>query len=384
MNNAYRGRAQTEAKHFILKRYLQTLIYKLFASGYKHVAYVDGFSGPWGSKTDDFADTSFMIAIGVLKNAHYQFRQRDPERVTKCYFVEEKLKSFRKLKAAVAAFNRPTEGFEVHTFKGTFEDAVSEIVPFISGCFALTFIDPTGWTGYSYQRIAPILSHKPGEVLINFMYDHANRAAAMSDPMTVASFDPILGGPGWKHRLDPNLSPGRALEKLFRQELKKAGSFDYVLSTSIDKATSDRPHFFIAYGTRNTAGLKAFRQIEYDALRAHEKRRADAKIEKKAAKTGQTDMFGADHAAAEQNINELVDENKAAAKAWLPSRLSASNEGVRFDDLATEILEQFMLRETDAKDICVDLANDGVIEATWKADDPRKRKPQDHSLIKLK
>jgi hypothetical protein len=63
--------------------------------------------------------------------------------------------------------------------------------------------------------------------------------------------------------------------------------------------------------------------------------------------------------------------------------LKASKEGVRFDNLVTEVLEQFMLRETDAKDICVDLANDGVIEETWKADDRRKRKPQDHSLIKL-
>lgn len=383
MNDAYKGRAQTEAKHFILKRYLQTLIYKLFASGYKHVAYVDGFSGPWKSKANGFADTSFMIAIDVLKNAHFKFRQQDPDRVTKCFFVEEKQKAYGKLQSAVAAFNRPTDGFEVRTFNGTFEDAVSEIGKFISGYFALTFIDPTGWTGYSYQRIARILSHKPGEVLVNFMYDHANRAAAMSDPKTIASFNAILGGPGWKGRLDPDLPPGRALEKLFRQELKKAGSFDYVLSTSIDKATSDRPHFFIAYGTRNAAGLKAFRQIEYDALRAHEKRRADARIEKEGEKTGQTDMFGADHAAAEQKFYELVDENKAAAKAWLFLRLKASKEGVRFDNLVTEVLEQFMLRETDVKNICVDLTNDSVIEETWKADDHRKRKPQDHSLIKL-
>lgn len=67
------------------------------------------------------------------------------------------------------------------------------------------------------------------------------------------------------------------MEKLFRETLKAAGEFTYVVSTKIDKNTADRPHFFLAYGTKSRAGLKAFLQTEYDALKSHARNRANAK-----------------------------------------------------------------------------------------------------------
>ena len=274
----YAGREQTATKHFILKSYLQTLIYKLFSSGHLALTYVDGFSGPWKTQTESFSDTSFMIAIDVLKNAHFEFQKKNSTRVTKCFFVENDPKAFAKLATAVEKFHFPEQGFHVATFPGRFEDAVEKIIDFVGDSFALTFIDPTGWTGYPYGSIAPVLKHRPGEVLINFMYDHINRAAAMNDPKTIASLDPILGGPGWKDRLIRDVPLGLEIERTFRQELKKAGSYDFVLSTCIEKASADRPHFFIAYGTRNAAGLKAFRDIECKALRDHQKLRGMSRV----------------------------------------------------------------------------------------------------------
>jgi hypothetical protein len=78
-----------------------------------------------------------------------------------------------------------------------------------------------------------------------------------------AYLDPILGGPEWEIRLDPNLPRGRAVEKLFRDNLATVGRFDFVVSTKIDRPTADRPHFFIAYGTKSRDGLKVFREAEY-------------------------------------------------------------------------------------------------------------------------
>ena len=67
MTDPYSGREQTKAKHFILKRYLQALAFKVLPSF--DITYVDGFSGPWETKTEAFSDTSFMIAINVLLDA---------------------------------------------------------------------------------------------------------------------------------------------------------------------------------------------------------------------------------------------------------------------------------------------------------------------------
>ena len=83
------------------------------------------------------------------------------------------------------------------------------------------------------------------------MYGHISRFISHPDEKITASLNPILGGPGWKDRLDPLLKPGPAVELLFRETLKAAGKFDHVVSTKIDKSTQERPHFFLAYGTKD-------------------------------------------------------------------------------------------------------------------------------------
>ena len=65
MTDPYFGREQTKAKHFILRRYLQALAFKVLP--FFDITYVDGFSGPWETKTEDFIDSSFMIGIGFIR-----------------------------------------------------------------------------------------------------------------------------------------------------------------------------------------------------------------------------------------------------------------------------------------------------------------------------
>src|SRR6266481_5203596 len=72
--NQYPSSEQTRAKHFILKSYLQALAFKVLT--FSDVTYVDGFSGPWETKTENFSDSSFMIAITVLQDAQKQILQR--------------------------------------------------------------------------------------------------------------------------------------------------------------------------------------------------------------------------------------------------------------------------------------------------------------------
>jgi three-Cys-motif partner protein len=147
VTEAYTGREQTQAKHFILRRYLQELAFKVLH--WWDLTYVDGFSGPWESHTDDLSDTSFMIAIAVLKDAQEKVREQTGQRRRiRCFFSEKNAEAYEKLCAAVAPHNKPDEGFEIRTYLGKFEDAVSDIESFVGTSFPLIFIDPTGWTGY--------------------------------------------------------------------------------------------------------------------------------------------------------------------------------------------------------------------------------------------
>jgi three-Cys-motif partner protein len=377
--STYIDREQTQAKHFILGRYLQALAFKVLHGW--DITYIDGFSGPWESRTEDFSDTSFMIAIGVLKDAQTRIlKDTGKRRRIKCFFSENDPAVYAQLVRAVTPHNKPEEAFEVQTFCGRFEDAVPQIKAAIGTAFPLIFIDPTGWTGYPFQKIKPIFGSSKCEVLINFMYGHISRFVTSQDESTIASLDPILGGPGWWDRLDKSMQPGPAAEKLFRDTLKQEGNFRYVISTKIDKSTADRPHFFLAYGTKDRAGLKAFRQTEYDALREHAKNRANAKERKRETRTQTTDLFaGVEATVQEASIDQLVEEQKKLATDQLQKMLSSSDE-MKFANIVDVLLQAFMLRETNVKDICAKLAKDGAIQNTWGGGN---RKPTDDTIVRL-
>jgi three-Cys-motif partner protein len=380
VTDAYSGREQTKAKHFILKRYLQALAFKILR--FSDITYIDGFSGPWETKTEDFNDSSFMIAISALKDAQQIIlEQEGVRRRIRFFFSETDPKAFAQLQEAVAPFHKPAEGFEIKTYCGKFEDAVSEIQSFIGASFPLIFIDPTGWTGYPFDKIRPLFQRAKCEVLINFMYDFVNRFAQSGDETIIASLDPILGGPGWQTRLDADLPRGAAVEKLFRDTLRSTGDFDFVVSTKIDKATAERPHFFLAYGTKSSEGLKTFRDIEYAALRDYEKDRANAKEKWREERSNMADLFSGHHAQIQEGtINQIVEEQKALASGDLLATVCV-NGPLRFSVLVAGLLQAYMLRETNVKDICVALAKAGKIENTWGG---ANRKPRDENMIKLK
>ncbi len=249
----------------------------------------------------------------------------------------------------------------------------------MEGSFALTFIDPTGWTGYEFDKVKSIFEHAPGEVLLNFMFDFVNRFTASSDAKILASFDGILG-PGWQQRFDQSLRREEALMKLFREQFGRAGAFSHVLCTPIEKI-SDRTHFYIVYGTRSAEGLAVYRDVEHAALRDHDMRRAFAREAIREHKTGQSDMFGLEGAAsfAEMSADAQFASIKLQAKYWLREQLPKCPKP--FSEIWPPMLDRFMVRKTDAKDICVDLGKAGEIKETWRQNGSRRRKPDDADQI---
>jgi hypothetical protein len=213
------------------------------------------------------------------------------------------------------------------------------------------------------------------------MYEFVNRFSHSDDPSIVTSLNPILGGPGWLSRLDLRLTRGLAVEKLFRETLKSSGNFDFVISTRIDKATAERPHFFIAYGTKSKKGLTTFREIEYEALRAHMKARANVREKKREERFSTGELFaGYDAAVQEASLGQIVEDQKVLAAKALMACLLVRRTWI-FSGIVVELLQAYFLRETNVKDICVELARAGRIENTWGAGN---RKPRDETTIELK
>ena len=120
------------------------------------------------------------------------------------------------------------------------KDAIEDIEATIGTSFPLVFIDPTGWTGYPFEKIKKLFARNRCEVLITFMFDFVYRFTHSDDADIIESLNGILGGSGWRNRLDSRLPRDKAVEKLFREALKKIGDFKCVVSTKIDRPTIDR------------------------------------------------------------------------------------------------------------------------------------------------
>ena len=117
VTDPYSGREPTRAKHFILERYLQALAFKVLT--FSDITYVDGFSGPWRTETEDFSDSSFMIAIKTLLDVQEQIHRRPGNRRNiRCFFSEDKPTTFKKLEQSVKQYHKPGDGFEIKTYMG--------------------------------------------------------------------------------------------------------------------------------------------------------------------------------------------------------------------------------------------------------------------------
>ena len=172
-----------------------------------------------------------------------------------------------------------------------------------------------------------------------------------------------------------------AAEKLFRATLQTAGKFDCVVSTRIYRPTIDRPHFFLTYATKDKAGLATFRDIEYKALKQQAADRATAMERKREAQSGSADMFaGMDAAIRTEGVDEFVAREKAKAETYIVGLLEEKGGEICFASVWFAVLQDFVLRVTNVKDVCVALAKAGKIESTWGKGNA---KPKDETPIRL-
>jgi three-Cys-motif partner protein len=342
----YRGREQTYLKHFFLEKYLERVAYKV-GSFVKEFVYVDGFSGPWRTEDPGFEDSSFIIAINKLRQVRDGLRvamNRAP--TIRCVFVEPNPAAYPLLVRATSH----VADIEVRTINAELETAVPEIIDIVGRAFSLVFIDPTGWTGFGLRQIAPILQHRPGEVLVNFMFDHINRFLDAPDPEV--SFDDLFGGPGWKTAIQENPRREDAIIRLYTQRMKQAGHFEFATSTRIKKPLSERSYFYLVYGSRHPEGLLEFRRVEQSEVVEQERVRLDAQQFERIMKTGQSELFNVVESDDVRLVSFEEDrrENLTNAEHALIALLQERTE-VDYKDARTLMLEFPLVWESDVQRI---------------------------------
>jgi hypothetical protein len=186
---------------------------------------------------------------------------------------------------------------EIETRNAELESSVDHILAFVRAggarAFSFVFIDPTGWSGFSMDTIAPLLRLAPGEVLINFMTEHIRRFIDSPVSETQESFEGLFGSADFRSQLKGLTGHDRidALVETYMANVKKTGKYSFVCPAIILHPEEDRAPFHLIYATRNPRGVEVFKEAEKRAMAVMEKARADAQQRNRERKTKARDLF---------------------------------------------------------------------------------------------
>jgi three-Cys-motif partner protein len=346
----YLEREQTRIKHLVLEKYLERFarIVGQWAGG---ILYIDGFSGPWNTVSEDFKDSSFAIALRELRAARETVRQvhRKDLRI-QCVFLEKDPAAFHKLRdyaiqqtdADITPLNKP------------FEEAVPELVRIAESSkrshFPFILIDPKGWKGFAMDVIAPLIRVKPCEVLVNFMTGHIQRFISDERAGLRDSFRKLFGDDSYGARIEGLEGQARedAIVMAYAERLSAVGGYPYASTALVLRPTEDRTHYHLVYATRNLKGIEVFKDAERKALKLSEVIRADAKRRAREAVSGQGELFGGQEIPETEHLARLQTHFEKQAEQALFG-MAEERRDWEYDDLYAAALRFPTVQETFLK-----------------------------------
>lgn len=227
------------------------------------------------------------------------------------------------------------------------------------------------------DHISPILRHRPGEVMVNFMYDFINRFINSPDPKNEQSLDNFFGTTEWR-TIRSATDRETASVELYKEQLRKTGAHTYATSTRILKPLSDRSYFHLVYATRNAKGIIKFRDVEKQAVKEQDTVRATAQREHREERTGQTVMpFEPD-----QELSRTIKQERAQRLREAEERLYILTRAgpMPYEQLRPLVLELPLVWNSDLSNLLMREHNAGRITIQGLA--PRQRTPKSGNIIR--
>ncbi len=260
----------TQAKHAILRRYLQAWL-PIMARYNGRIVFIDGFAGP--GRYSGGEEGSPVIALRTLLD-HRHFAQPRAGREVVFLFIEEDLGRAGALRDELAAFEaaRPLPGWmRVAVRQGEFANHVREVLDTVqAGGHRLAptflFVDPFGFAGIPMDVIARVVRNPRCECLVSFMFESVNRFLTSPDPRIQGRFDELFGAPVWRDvGVIPNPAERRAATvELYRRRLSEAAGLQHVRSFEMINE-GNRTEYFLCFGTNSREGFSKMKEAMWRA-----------------------------------------------------------------------------------------------------------------------
>lgn len=287
LTNYTGGREPAYIKHRLLEEYRPQWAYKV-GSAWDQLVYVDGFAGPWQTKSTNYQDTSFGIASQLLRQCQTGIRQtRGRDLQIECILTEQDRRASAQLKRFAHTQTGP--GFGVHALCGEFIERIGEIEAIIhsrtTNAFRFVFLDPKGWSDIPMIKLQPFLRGRSCEVLITLMTRHIIRFLDESDREN--SYVNLFGRKEAVKNLrdsfvknEPSHARADRAVREYGRSLRLLCGFKYVSAAVILEPDEESIRYFLVYGTKDPRGIEVFKAAETKAARIQDVVRQDTRIRK--------------------------------------------------------------------------------------------------------
>lgn len=348
----------TVFKHDLLRRYLPVFAGKT-GSQAAGVVYLDGYAGRGRYEDGTAASAERILQIAENQNA-YGIRYR-------LLFYEPDEKSYAILKTVVDEY--ALRGVQAEVSKEKVITGLGKVISAAKDLPLFLFLDPCG-LGVPFSVLAGTLSGPraalwpPTEVLLNFSLEAVRRIAGhvtspKSTEKTMERLDEVLGGDWWRDLVRRD-GVDRAVDGMvrgFMERLGKAAKMD-IFAIPVRRAPSQKPVYFLVFGTRKTLGLWHFADATARATETWWST-LDAREVAKQEAIGQESLFDIpfsthdDLSTVEAEARPVVAENIAS--------LVAAHGSVRMGDFPFEVFGDYLgrVRETVVRAAIKELYNSG-------------------------
>jgi three-Cys-motif partner protein len=243
----------TEAKHEILKRYLEAW-FPIMSTWNGRILYIDGFAGPGEYSKGELG--SPIIAINTAKDHKFKL---DTEIIF--WFIEARKDRHEHLERLLEKILLP-DNMKYEVSHGKFDESLTNLFDDldeqgkrIAPTFA--FIDQFGYS-IPFRIIERIMTNKKCEVLITFMSGFINRFISDSNKREV--LDSLFGTSDWPKTLFNSTSTEnkeKIIVNFYRERLNHCST--YVRSFGMTNRFN-QPIYQLIFCTNNLKGLKEMKK----------------------------------------------------------------------------------------------------------------------------
>jgi hypothetical protein len=276
---------------------------------------------------------------------------------------------------------------EIHCYSGVAEQHAASIAKAIPPrAFRFVVIDPKGVP--DVRKFKCLIEPNNTEVLLNFMFQFANRFAGSQDRMP--TLEGWLGGlsdgeGSWRNDFADLRGQEReaAITDRARQALRKMGRYVYAPALTVDETASARPLYKLIYLSRHPVGLRVFRDAHVKALEAQATYKSARMAESRRQKTGMDDLFASPNSIdpGERSALEIAG-GIVAARVALVDLLRSEPKGLAWKEIWPRVLDGCVITHNQLGDCVRDLRDSANMTVpAWTS--AAVKRPKDEYVLSL-